>query len=72
MISRSEIIEWKKEEEKGPSTMDMLKIWCRHLIEDKEYCSTKEDLECTLSLMHSYCERVMEELALSQLEGEEE
>ena len=72
MISRSEIIEWKKEEEKGPSKMDMLKIMCRHIIEDKVYCSTKEDLECTLSLIHSYSEHVMEELALSQLEGGEE
>ena len=52
--------------------MDMLKIWCRHIIEEEEYCSTIGDLECTLSLMHRYCEHVMEELALSQLEGGEE
>lgn len=51
--------------------MDMLKIWCRHIIDNKWH-RTKEELECTLRLTRKYCEYVMEELALSQLEGEEE
>ena len=47
----------KEKIDKPPSNMDMLKIWCKHLL-DPEF---DENLDMTLSLMQSYVKYVQSE-----------